>query len=226
MMATDATQPAQGARGAPGPAPPMTGEGAGAPTMSASGPAQHAPGKTVVEPGRAETPRGPGLSRGWIGCLGGGLLLAFVSLGVGAWLLLRGLAPEAGPSTPSQGSPGAANATAEASASAAAAAAAPDPQEAPRPHDALAPGVTSPRKLSGESARLPQNTSHLELPASVLLELTVTEEGLVVQPRIVESGGQVLDEICLEAVRSWRYEPATKQGVKIRVRQRERFTFE
>jgi len=187
--------------------------------MIASGPTQHAlEGTADAAPG----PRGLNLSRGWIGCLGGGLLLAFVALGVGAWLVLRGLAPEAGPSTPAQPSPGAANATAEASASAAAVAR----QEAPRSHDALAPGVTPPRKLSGESARLPQSTSHLELPASVLLELTVTEEGLVVQPRVVESGGQVLDEICLEAIRSWRYEPATKQGVKVRVRQRERFTFE
>jgi TonB family protein len=63
------------------------------------------------------------------------------------------------------------------------------------------------------------------LQGSVTAELIVTESGDVVDPRIVESAGEVLDEAFLEAVRGWRYEPAEKNGVKVRVRIRERQTF-
>jgi TonB family protein len=63
------------------------------------------------------------------------------------------------------------------------------------------------------------------LPASVLVEFVVTEDGTVVEPQVLESAGDVIDGACLRAVGDWRYEPARKDGVEVRVKQRARFTF-
>ena len=53
----------------------------------------------------------------------------------------------------------------------------------------------------------------------------MTEKGDVSEPRVVESAGEVLDEALLAAVKDWHYEPADANGVKVRVRIRERQTF-
>jgi outer membrane biosynthesis protein TonB len=34
---------------------------------------------------------------------------------------------------------------------------------------------------------------------------------------VVESGGKAVDEVVASAVRTWRYEPATKRGVRVKV---------
>jgi TonB family protein len=54
----------------------------------------------------------------------------------------------------------------------------------------------------------------------------VSDEGEVVEPKVVESGGsKILDEAVLAAVRSWRYTPAAKRGVKVKVRITQKQTF-
>ncbi len=87
------------------------------------------------------------------------------------------------------------------------------------------PGVTPPRRIGGEPAAYPAVARRMRLLGSVTAELIVTDTGVVVEPRIVESAGEVLDEAFLKAVRDWRYEPAEKNGVKVRVRHREHQTF-
>ena len=42
---------------------------------------------------------------------------------------------------------------------------------------------------------------------------------------VVESAGPVLDEAVLDAVRGWRFEPATKAGVRVKVRWTARQTY-
>jgi TonB family protein len=44
----------------------------------------------------------------------------------------------------------------------------------------------------------------------------VSEAGEVQDVSVVESGGKVVDGIVIQAVKGWRYEPATKRGVKVR----------
>jgi TonB family protein len=90
----------------------------------------------------------------------------------------------------------------------------------------LGPDVAPPRKLAGESPRTPAAARNLKLAGSVLLEFVVDEQGRVQDPRVLETAGGLLDTACLEAVRTWRYQPATKDGVKVRVLQRARFTFQ
>jgi TonB family protein len=89
----------------------------------------------------------------------------------------------------------------------------------------LGPGVEPPRKLAGEPAAVPEAARRLRLKGTVAVELTVTETGDVVDPRVVQSAGEVLDEALLAAVKDWRYEPAEANGVKVRVRIEVRQTF-
>jgi TonB family protein len=105
----------------------------------------------------------------------------------------------------------------------------PPPTPAPRVRTGdlvpLTDDVVPPKKIAGDSPRLPSSKSGLR-SGSAVVEFTVTEEGAVLEPRIVESAGALLDRACLDAVQRWRYEPATKDGVRVKVVQRTRFRFE
>jgi serine/threonine-protein kinase len=89
----------------------------------------------------------------------------------------------------------------------------------------LGPGVTAPRRVAGRPASYPEAARRLRLKGSVTVEMLVSEQGDVLQPRVVESAGEVLDEALLIAVRDWRYAPAEANGVKVRVRIQARQTF-
>ena len=89
----------------------------------------------------------------------------------------------------------------------------------------LGPGVTPPVKTRGQPAPYPEAARRLHLAGSVAVAVTVGETGEVVDARVVESAGDVLDEAVLAAVRTWRYQPAESNGVKVRVRIVERQTF-
>jgi TonB family protein len=91
---------------------------------------------------------------------------------------------------------------------------------------ALTPDVKPPRRTGGDSPGMPRSGPRPRLPASVLLEFVVTEDGGVRDIRVVESGGDVLDRACSEAVARWRYEAAVKDGIEVSVTQRARFTFQ
>ena len=90
---------------------------------------------------------------------------------------------------------------------------------------ALAADVTPPRRLGGEGPSYPDQAQKKKLSGSVLLEFVVTETGEVQQPEILESAGELLDKVSIEAVSRWRYQPAEKAGVKVKVKQQARFTF-
>jgi TonB family protein len=89
----------------------------------------------------------------------------------------------------------------------------------------MGPGVTAPRKVSGDPAPSPDAARRLRLRGTVTVELTVSEDGEVVDPRVVESAGEILDQALLDAVRHWHYEPADLNGLKVKVRIRESQTF-
>jgi TonB family protein len=90
----------------------------------------------------------------------------------------------------------------------------------------LGPGVTPPQKISGGPPDYPAAAKRLSMSGTVGVEITVTEQGEVQNPRIVESAGEVLDQAVLAAVRNWRYTPAEKNGVKVKVRLRVRQHFQ
>jgi TonB family protein len=58
------------------------------------------------------------------------------------------------------------------------------------------------------------------------VSFVVTEEGTVTDVRLVESGGsKPLDEAVLQGVRGWKFSPAVKRGVKVKVRINQKQTF-
>jgi TonB family protein len=90
---------------------------------------------------------------------------------------------------------------------------------------ALTPDVTPPRRLTAEAPNYPEQAQKRKLGGSVLVEFLVTETGAVQGPVIVESAGELLDKVSIEAVSRWRYQPAEKAGVKVKIKQQARFTF-
>jgi len=78
--------------------------------------------------------------------------------------------------------------------------------------------VTGPRKLFAPAAEYPKAAERLRLVGSVTVEMTVNEKGETEDVRVVQSAGEILDAAVVSAVRQWRYEPATKNGVKVKVR--------
>jgi TonB family protein len=85
--------------------------------------------------------------------------------------------------------------------------------------------VQPPRRIEGPTPSYPDAARRLKLAGSVLIEMVVTEKGLPERIRILESAGAVLDETVIEAVGRWRFEPASKAGVRVRTRWQYRHTF-
>jgi TonB family protein len=84
-----------------------------------------------------------------------------------------------------------------------------------------------PRKISkNDSPSYPREAERLRLKGSVLVDILVDEYGRVQDPHVVESAGTVLDGAVLSAVAGWRYEPARKNGVKVKTRIQVKTTFQ
>jgi len=84
---------------------------------------------------------------------------------------------------------------------------------------------TPPRRIEGSSARYPEAARRRRMEGSVTASMIVTEAGEPIEVTIVESAGPILDAAVLEAVQSSRFEPAVKDGEKVRVRWLVRQTF-
>ena len=89
----------------------------------------------------------------------------------------------------------------------------------------LGPGVTPPVRIRGDSATYPERARQMKLRGSVLVALIVDENGLPTDLQVVESAGPILDEAVLKAMRTWRFEPARKDGVRVKVRWQARQTY-
>jgi TonB family protein len=79
-----------------------------------------------------------------------------------------------------------------------------------------------PRLMTAPEVRVPDGVA-LPADASVLLEITVTEQGAVVDPVIARGIDADTDAAVLDAARSMRFSPAERDGQPARVRVRFRF---
>jgi TonB family protein len=97
-----------------------------------------------------------------------------------------------------------------------------EPRESTREGDLveLGPDVTPPRKIRGEFAIYPRDAIKEGDEGTVTVEMIVTERGHPMDLRVVESAGEVLDRSVLEALWAWRFQPAERDGMKVRVRWR------
>jgi len=85
-----------------------------------------------------------------------------------------------------------------------------------------------PRKLSGMSASYPTGRAprlRAGDSVSVTVNYVVTETGQITDLKVVESGGKILDDEVLSALRDWKYAPGAKRGTKVKVHLVRKFTF-
>ena len=65
----------------------------------------------------------------------------------------------------------------------------------------------------------------LKQQGHVTVEFVLTEEGVPAELVVLESAGNVLDQAVMDSLAEWRYTPAEKDGVPVRVKMRVRQTF-
>jgi protein TonB len=84
---------------------------------------------------------------------------------------------------------------------------------------AAGPGVIQPELVKRIEPRLPPAARTLRAASEVQLQALVGVDGSVEEVRIlkVDRPGVGFEKSSEEAVRQWRYKPATKDGVKVRV---------
>jgi periplasmic protein TonB len=78
-------------------------------------------------------------------------------------------------------------------------------------------GVKPPRAVVHPSAEFSDEARKNGTTGTVLLTVVVTSKGDVTQIRISKSLGSGLDEKAIEAVRQWKFKPATKDGQPVSV---------
>jgi TonB family protein len=88
------------------------------------------------------------------------------------------------------------------------------------------PGVTNPKCVRCPGVPFPEAAKRSRLQGVVELSFLIDENGEVSEPQVLESSGEVFDDAVLETVKSWRYEPATKHGVRVKMRWVQRFRFQ
>jgi len=78
--------------------------------------------------------------------------------------------------------------------------------------------VVPPVKLSGASAPYPERARRAKLYGTVAVGMVINAQGEPTELAIAESAGEILDDAVIAAVRTWRFTPATKDGIKVSVR--------
>jgi TonB family protein len=78
-------------------------------------------------------------------------------------------------------------------------------------------GVTAPKPLSAREPVFTDIARHNHVQGVVGLSVVVGPEGTVHQVRIVKPMGMGLDENAIEAVKTWRFQPGTKDGVPVAI---------
>ena len=88
---------------------------------------------------------------------------------------------------------------------------------------ALAETVTPPEVLHNPPAKYP--AGHRD-PAKVALRVTIDEQGAVSAVEVVESGGADFDKAAEDAVHTWSFKPAQRDGAPFSARIRIPFVFQ
>lgn len=79
------------------------------------------------------------------------------------------------------------------------------------------PGVTPPKILYKEEPDFTEPARKHGVQGVVALNVVVDSTGRISDVRIVHAVGMGLDENAIEAVKNWRFAPATKDGLPVPV---------
>jgi len=85
-----------------------------------------------------------------------------------------------------------------------------------QPPRRLAPGIREPKKIVNVTPEYPRLAQAAHIQGTVILEITVGEQGTVDAVRVLRSV-PTLDQSAIDAVRRWRYEPGALNGTVIPV---------
>ena len=86
--------------------------------------------------------------------------------------------------------------------------------------------ASPPELVSGEPVSYPSDALRLRMRGAVAVEFVVQEDGRVAEIQIVAAPHQFLSDAVLQAVKSWRYTPAHKDGRPVRYRLAKSFDFD
>jgi protein TonB len=78
-------------------------------------------------------------------------------------------------------------------------------------------GVSAPRPIYDPEPEYSEDARKAKFQGNVILQIVVGTDGRPRDLRVARSLGMGLDEKAIEAVRQWRFEPATKSGVPVAV---------
>jgi TonB family protein len=87
------------------------------------------------------------------------------------------------------------------------------------------PEMTPPRRISGAIPVYPETARERGIEGSPVVDLLIGEDGHVLDARIIDSAGALLDGALMEAVGGWRFSAASSQGVVVSVRVRVQHVF-
>lgn len=79
------------------------------------------------------------------------------------------------------------------------------------------PGVIPPKAIKKTSAKYPDSARSRKLEGVVSMSLLVSETGQVTEVKVVQSANPILDDAAVTAVKQWLFQPATKNGVPVKV---------
>jgi periplasmic protein TonB len=75
---------------------------------------------------------------------------------------------------------------------------------------------SAPASISRPAPAYPPAARQMKIEGSVLLQVLVTETGEVGEVRVVRASSQVFAQAARDAVKRWRYTPATKDGAVVK----------
>ncbi|MCI0611991.1 TonB family protein [bacterium] len=81
----------------------------------------------------------------------------------------------------------------------------------------LGPGVEPPKVVKRNIAEFSTMMKQLKREGTVKLNILVSENGKVLDVKVLESPHPVLEQAAIRLVKEWTYSPATKNGVPVRV---------
>ncbi len=88
------------------------------------------------------------------------------------------------------------------------------------------PGVVPPKPIYAPTAEYSDTARRRRISGEVLMEIVVNVDGSVGEARILRSVEPGLDANSLEAVKTWRFQPAMKDGRAVAIRIRTSMTFQ
>jgi len=86
-------------------------------------------------------------------------------------------------------------------------------------------GVIDPKCVECPAAAYPEAARRRGVEGLVELSYVIDENGAVRDITVQESGGELFDDNVTRTVQKWRYQPATKDGVPVKIRWVQRFRF-